>query len=178
MVKRFSEILIKLTRVTLSGRKFNENGEVVEDWWSSSSSQGFKERSKCIVEQYNKYSVDVGDGKRENLNGELTLSENIADNGGIRMAYSGYKDWLKNNAPEPQLPGLQMTHEQLLFLSFSQSFCAAMTPSAAFRFTKTRVHSIPSYRIIGSLSNMEEFSEVFKCPTGRRMNPEKKCKLW
>ena len=67
MVKSFSDILIKLTRVTLSGRKFNENGEVVEDWWSSSSSQGFKERSECIVEQYNKYSVDVGDGKRENV---------------------------------------------------------------------------------------------------------------
>lgn len=161
-----------------AGRKFNENGEVVEDWWSSSSSQGFKERSKCIVDQYSKFSVDVGGGKRENLNGELTLSENIADNGGIRMAYLGYKDWLKNNAPEPQLPGLQMTHEQLLFVSFSQAFCAAMTPSAAFRFTKASVHSIPRYRIIGSLSNMEEFSEAFKCSAGRRMNPKKKCKLW
>ncbi|KAL9985458.1 hypothetical protein ACROYT_G007869 [Oculina patagonica] len=161
-----------------NGRYFNKDGEIIDDWWSKNTSQGFEERSKCIVDQYSKYSVDGGEDGKIYMDGELTLSENIADNGGIRLAYWGYKDWVKNNGPEALLPGLNQTNEQLLFVSFAQMWCSAFTPSSAFYLAKTDTHALANYRVIGSLSNMKEFSEAFKCPAGKGMNPEKKCKVW
>lgn len=101
------------------GRYFNENGEITGDWWTADTSKKFEEKSKCFVDQYNKYSVD-GENGPIHINGELSLSENIADNGGIRLAYWGYKDWVNKNGPELRLPGLNMTNEQLLFVSFAQ----------------------------------------------------------
>ncbi|PFX29586.1 Endothelin-converting enzyme 1 [Stylophora pistillata] len=159
------------------GRYFNENGEMTDDWWSAETSQKFLEKSKCIVNQYNNYSVD-GENGPIHINGELSLSENIADNGGIRLAYWGYKDWVKKNGAELQLPGLIMTNDQLLFVSFAQMWCSAFTPAAAYVMASTDTHALANYRVIGSLSNMKEFSDVFKCPSGSRMNPEKKCKIW
>lgn len=159
------------------GRYFNENGEMTDDWWSAETSQKFLEKSKCIVNQYNNYSVD-GENGPIHINGELSLSENIADNGGIRLAYWGYKDWVKKNGAELQLPGLNMTNDQLLFVSFAQMWCSAFTPAAAYVMASTDTHALANYRVIGSLSNMKEFSDVFKCPSGSRMNPEKKCKIW
>ncbi|KAJ7393923.1 Endothelin-converting enzyme 1 [Desmophyllum pertusum] len=117
-------------------------------------------------------------GKQINLDGELNLGENVADNGGLRMAYMGYKDWVKNNSPEPLLPGFKGTNEQLFFLSFSQMWCSAFSPSATFAYAKSNTHALPRYRVDGSLSNMKEFAEAFKCPAGQGLNPEKKCKLW
>ncbi|KAJ7393921.1 hypothetical protein OS493_003590 [Desmophyllum pertusum] len=161
-----------------NGRYFNKDGEIIDDWWSKNTSQGFEERSKCIVDQYNKYPVNGGDEGQIHIDGKLTLSENIADNGGIRLAYWGYKDWIKNNGPEALLPGLNKTNEQLLFVSFAQMWCSVFTPSAAFTLAKTDTHALAKYRVIGSLSNLKEFSEAFKCPAGQGMNPEKKCKVW
>lgn len=159
------------------GRYFNENGEITGDWWTADTSKKFEEKSKCFVDQYNKYSVD-GENGPIHINGELSLSENIADNGGIRLAYWGYKDWVNKNGPELRLPGLNMTNEQLLFVSFAQMWCSAFTPSAAYELATTDTHTLANYRVIGSLSNMKEFSDVFKCPSDSRMNPEKKCKIW
>jgi len=161
-----------------TGRTFNKDGEIIDNWWSKSTSEAFEKRSNCIVNQYDKYPVDGGIDGKTHIDGELTLSENIADNGGIRLAYWGYKNWVKNNGPETLLPGLNMTNEQLLFVSFAQMWCSVFTPSAAYTLAKTDTHALANYRVIGPLSNMKEFSEAFKCPAGQGMNPEKKCKVW
>lgn len=160
------------------GRYFNKDGEIIDDWWSNYTSQGFEQRAQCMVDQYNKYPVDGGVQGQIYIDGKLTLSENIADNGGIRLAYRGYKNWVKKNGEEALLPGLNKTNEQLLFISFAQMWCSAFTPEAAYYLNNVDNHALANYRVIGPLSNMEEFAEVFKCPANSRMNPEKKCKVW
>lgn len=161
-----------------SGRNFNKDGEISANWWSNYTSQAFEQRTQCMVDQYNKYPVDGGFQGQIHVDGKLTLSENIADNGGIRLAYWGYKNWVKKNGEEGLLPGLNKTSDQLLFISFAQMWCSSFTPSAAYSLTKTDSHALAMYRVIGTLSNMKEFSETFKCPAGKGMNPEKKCTVW
>ncbi|KAM7448959.1 hypothetical protein ABFA07_002968 [Porites harrisoni] len=162
-----------------SGRHFNKEGEIIDNWWSNYTSQGFNTRAQCMVDQYNKYPVDGGNQGQTHIDGKLTLSENIADNGGIRLAYWGYKNWLKKNGgKEALLPGLDKTNEQLLFISFAQMWCSSFRPSAAYHMAKEDTHTLANYRVIGSLSNLKEFSEAFKCPLGKGMNPEKKCQVW
>ncbi|XP_074613416.1 endothelin-converting enzyme homolog isoform X1 [Acropora palmata] len=161
-----------------NGRVFNKDGELIDNLWTNYTTQGFEKRAQCMEEQYSKYSVDGGELGQIEIDGKLTLSENIADNGGIRIAYWGYKDWVKKNGKEMLLPGLNKTNEQLFFLSFAQMWCSSYTPAAAYMLAKTDSHTLAKYRVIGTLSNIKEFSEAFKCKVGSRMNPEKKCHVW
>ncbi|XP_068742755.1 membrane metallo-endopeptidase-like 1 isoform X2 [Montipora capricornis] len=161
-----------------TGRKFNKDGEITENWWTNFTTKGFEKRAQCMVDQYNKYSVDGGERGPIQINGKLTLSENIADNGGVRMSYWAYKNWVKKNGEEKLLPGLNKTNEQLLFVSFAQMWCSSYNPQEAYRMTMIDTHTLAKYRVIGALSNMKEFSDAFNCPAGTKMNPEKKCHVW
>lgn len=161
-----------------NGRMFNKDGEIIDNLWTNYTTQGFEKRAQCMVEQYSNYSVNGGELGQIDIDGKLTLSENIADNGGLRMAYWGYNDWVKKNGKELLLPGLNKTNEQLFFLSFAQMWCSSYTPAAAYTLAKTDSHTLANYRVIGTLSNIKEFSEAFKCKVGSRMNPEKKCHIW
>jgi predicted metalloendopeptidase len=112
----------------------------------------------------------------------------IADNGGLRLAYTAYKHYLKQHHltsfeylkyhQQQLLPGLNLTHEQLFFLGFAQTWCSKSTPQAAQTALVTDTHAHPKYRVIGSLSNMPEFTRAFKCPIRSPMNPEKRCQIW
>lgn len=77
------------------------------------------------------------------------------------------------------LPGLNFTDEQLFFIGFAQTWCAKITPETMIRsnFAEDK-HASPEHRVIGSLSNMPEFSKAFKCPKGSMMNPNQRCRLW
>jgi endothelin-converting enzyme len=108
----------------------------------------------------------------------------IADNGGLRIAYSAYKRYLKRHHlttikhHQQLLPGLNLTDEQLFFIGFAQTWCTKTTPEIAKLALVSDAHASPKYRVIGSLSNMPEFSRAFKCPTGSLMNPRKRCQIW
>jgi endothelin-converting enzyme len=110
----------------------------------------------------------------------------IADNGGLRIAYSAYKRYLKrhylpsikHHQQQQLLPGLNLTDEQLFFIGFAQTWCTKTTPEIAKVAVITDAHASPNYRVIGSLSNMPEFSRAFKCPIGSPMNPGKRCQMW
>ncbi|XP_031569139.1 membrane metallo-endopeptidase-like 1 isoform X2 [Actinia tenebrosa] len=155
------------------GRKYGSNGKK-EDWWSKSSSQSFKQKAKCLEEQYNKYPVF---GK--NINGSLTLDENIADNGGIRLAYEAYQRWKKENGSEKILPGLTLSPDQLFFVGFAQLWCSSFNEASADYSTKyDPLHAFPKYRVIGPLTNFNKFSEAFNCPANSPMNPSTKCGIW
>ena len=97
-----------------SGREYDKNG-MMHQWWKDATIENFKNASECIVEQYSKYKMED-----ENLNGRITLGENIADNGAIKSAYHAYEQWTVDNGPEAPLPLLNLTHKQLLFVSFAQ----------------------------------------------------------
>ncbi|KAL9897905.1 glutamate receptor IID isoform 1-T1 [Glossina fuscipes fuscipes] len=159
------------------GRLFDRNGSI-HKWWSDSAIRGFDERARCIIAQYGNYTVgEVGIA----LNGESTQGENIADNGGIRQAFHAYKNWLDANPDaigDERLPGLNMTGPQLFFLNFGQVWCGAMRPEAVRNKLNTAIHSPGRFRVIGTVSNSEDFSREFSCRVGSPMNPIHKCSVW
>jgi len=155
-----------------TGRIFDKYGNV-KDWWSLSSTLNFLRRTKCLVNQYNNYQV-FG----ENLNGKQTLNENIADNGGIKLAYDAYQSWVKDNGEEGHLPGLDFSLDQLFFIGFATPWCSVYKKQAALFQLKNDVHSYPKYRVIGTLSNFRKFADAFSCRRGSNMNPYTKCSVW
>lgn len=158
-----------------NGRNFNKDGDLA-DWWTQQSAKNFKEQSQCMVHQYGNFSWDLAGG--QHLNGQSTLGENIADNGGLGQAYRAYENFIKKNGEEKLLPGLNLTHRQLFFLNFAQVWCGSYRPEYAVNSIKTDVHSPGNFRIIGTLQNSAEFSKAFHCPKNSYMNPEKKCRVW
>ncbi|XP_078040555.1 M13 family metallopeptidase neprilysin 2 isoform X2 [Augochlora pura] len=156
------------------GRQFDKVGNLV-DWWQPETKENYLERAECIIHQYGNYTVeDVG----LNLNGINTQGENIADNGGIKEAYLAYKKWVKRNHKESRLPGLPYTPEQLFWISAANTWCTKYRPETMKLRITTGFHSPGKFRVLGPLSNMEEFSQDFNCPLGSKMNPEKKCAVW
>ncbi|XP_030072625.1 endothelin-converting enzyme 2 isoform X1 [Microcaecilia unicolor] len=154
------------------GREYDKEGNL-RPWWQNSSLDAFKNRTECMVEQYNKYSVN-----EEHINGKQTLGENIADNGGLKAAYHAYKSWLRKNGEEKQLPALGLSNHQLFFLGFAQVWCSVRTPESSHEGLVTDPHSPAKFRVIGTLSNSKDFAEHFKCPLGCPMNPGKHCDVW
>jgi len=108
-----------------------------------------------------------------------TQGENIADNGGLREAYRAYKLYVDANGAEPKLPGLeQNTAEQLFFLSYANVFCGSITPKMQENLILRDPHSPNRFRVIGSLSNNDDFVREFDCPAESTMNRVNKCTLW
>ncbi|XP_070546680.1 endothelin-converting enzyme 1-like isoform X2 [Ptychodera flava] len=155
-----------------NGRHYDEHGNMV-NWWQPLSEVQFEEHAKCMVDQYNHYPVGS-----IHLDGQATINENIADNGGMKIAHIAYRDWVKSNSEEKSLPGLDMTQEQLFFLGHAQIWCTYYTDEAAVQAVYTDEHSIAKYRVIGVDSNFPAFSAAYKCPSGSPMNPQKKCTVW
>ena len=109
-----------------------------------------------------------------------TQGENIADNGGLREAFRAYQLFLKeNNGAELKLPGLeQFTSEQIFFLQYANSWCSVELPERLETQLLVDPHSPNRFRVIGPLSNNEDFVRLFQCPAGSPMNRRKKCILW
>lgn len=159
------------------GRHFDSDGNL-HRWWSDNDIKAFHERATCLIAQYGNYTVtEVG----MRVDGEKTQGENIADNGGIKQAFRAYNKWLQRNPTSVQnefLPGLNATNTQLFFINFAQVWCGAMRPEATRSKLKTAIHSPGKFRVIGTLSNSEDFAKEYNCPLGSNMNPYEKCSLW
>uniref|UniRef100_A0A1A8RA74 Endothelin-converting enzyme 1 n=3 Tax=Nothobranchius TaxID=28779 RepID=A0A1A8RA74_9TELE len=154
------------------GREYDKDGNL-RPWWKNSSVEAFKKQTQCMVEQYGNYSVN-----KEPLNGKHTLGENIADNGGLKAAYKAYVNWIKKNGEEAALPALGLTNYQLFFVGFAQVWCAVRTPESSHEGVITDPHSPSRFRVIGTISNSQEFSKHFGCGADSPMNPKHKCELW
>ncbi|KAK4871970.1 hypothetical protein RN001_016094 [Aquatica leii] len=159
------------------GRRYDEHGNL-KQWWSLTTLEHYYNKVKCIIEQYNNYSMPEL-GQTFPVHGYNTQGENIADNGGLRAAFDGYKQHrLKTTLPQ-KLPGLShLTGEQLFFLGFAQIWCGNSTVEALKAKIITGEHSPNRIRVLGTLKNSEEFSNAWNCPVGSDMNPKKKCVLW
>ncbi|XP_062561585.1 neprilysin-2 isoform X2 [Armigeres subalbatus] len=156
------------------GRQFDKNGNLV-DWWQSDTKKAYLEKARCIIEQYGNYTEP---NVKLNLNGINTQGENIADNGGIKEAYYAYKKWTEKHGPESRLPGLDLTPEQMFWLSAAQTWCSVYRPETMKMRITTGVHSPGQFRVLGPMSNMVEFAKDFNCPVGSPMNPAQKCEVW
>uniref|UniRef100_A0A0K0F3F2 Phosphate-regulating neutral endopeptidase (inferred by orthology to a human protein) n=1 Tax=Strongyloides venezuelensis TaxID=75913 RepID=A0A0K0F3F2_STRVS len=141
------------------------------------SINNFEKKSDCFVKQY-------GDQKERitgrNVNGSLTLAENIADNGGLKIAHRAYMKLLQSiGGEEAKVPGFEgFTSEQLFFISFGRTFCEHKSKSFLEDQIDRNVHAPGEIRSLVTLSNYAPFSKAFKCKLNTTMNPEHKCELW
>lgn len=154
------------------GAKFDGEGNM-RDWWTEQDLKEFAARGKALVEQYNNYAVfdDL------NVNGELTLGENIGDLSGVTIAYKAYKMSL-DGKEAPVIDGL--SGDERFFIGFSQIWRAKMKEEAMRNRVATDPHSPAKFRAIGALSNMPEFYTTFNVKEGDAMYiaPEKQVKIW
>jgi putative endopeptidase len=155
------------------GRQFDERGNLAE-WWSPPVAAEFDRRAACVERQYDGYVV-VDDVK---VNGKLTVGENIADVGGLKLAFAAYRASRVGKDPEPPVAGF--SPEQAFFLGFAQSWCTAVRPESARLRAVTDPHSPAKWRVNGPLSNLVEFREAFACGASDAMvrGGAEQCGVW
>uniref|UniRef100_A0A1I8M5N8 Peptidase family M13 n=1 Tax=Musca domestica TaxID=7370 RepID=A0A1I8M5N8_MUSDO len=161
-----------------TGRNFDKFGNS-RNWWDDKSTEAFKNRTNCFVNQYRNYMY------HGHLLPEMaSQSENIADNSGVRLAYAAYLRWYENamrsrhNMISETLPRLPYNGKQLFFISYAQIWCSDIHPAMRNLQTSTDNHVPGKFRVIGPLSNFPEFSKEFNCPLGSNMNPASKCIIY
>lgn len=154
------------------GRQFDAEGNL-RDWWTQSVSAEFDRRASCVEKQYDDYAA-IDD---LHIKGKLTLGENIADLGGVKLAFAAFER-TEGNGATPTVGGF--TPQQQFFLGFAQSWCANYRPEALRLLVTTNPHSPPKYRVEGPLSNLTEFGAAFQCKEGSPMvrSKEKRCEVW
>jgi putative endopeptidase len=153
-----------------SGRRFGATGEV-EDWWTEDDGKAFEERAACFEEQYSGFTA-VADVK---VNGELTLGENVADNGGLRIALMALEDTIAGKKVEA-IDGF--TPQQRLFLANAQVWCRNQTEEYSRMLATVDPHSPGPWRVNGVVVNMPEFAEAFSCKTDAPMVRKDPCRVW
>jgi len=154
------------------GRKTDGDG-VQRDWWTEEDGAAFKERADVLIEQYNAFEPLPG----VNVNGQLTLGENIGDLTGLTMGYAAYKKSL-NGKPAPVIDGL--TGDQRFFLSYAQIWQVKSRQEALENQIKTDPHSPGEYRANGIVRNFDAWYEAFNVQPGDALYlpPEKRVKIW
>jgi putative endopeptidase len=154
------------------GRKFDPKGNL-SDWWTAQDAAEFEKRATCLADEYSAF-VAIDD---VHLNGRLTLGENTADNGGLRIAYMAYLATMGGARPAASSEG-GFTPEQRFFLGNAQAWCGNLSDEAARLRAQTDPHSLPKYRVNGVVSNMPEFQKAFSCAAGTPMVRENACRVW
>ncbi|MGZ3182635.1 MAG: M13 family metallopeptidase [Telluria sp.] len=155
------------------GRQFDAKGNL-KDWWTKKDADAFKERSQCIVDQYSKYVV-VDDIK---INSKLTLGEDVADLGGLILAWMSWKTEMASMPQQAQPLRDGMTPEQRFFVGYAQWACENDRPENQRLHALTDPHSPGKFRVNGLMVNMPEFQQAFNCKAGQAMVSAKQCRVW
>ncbi len=153
------------------GRKFDAKGNL-QDWWTEKDAKEFTDRAQCIVDQYAQYTI-VDDIK---INSKLTLGEDIADLGGLVLAWMAWQGEIANTRPSPLRDGF--TPEQRFFIGYAQWACENTRPEDLRDKALTNPHSPGKYRVNGLVVNMPEFATAFSCKPGQAMVRENRCRVW
>ena len=154
------------------GRKFDPEGRLRE-WWEPEVSDRFEARAQCVEESYGQREIIDG----IQVNGKLTLGENIADIGGVKQAFQAFQSLNSGPAAQtPSIPGL--TDEQLFFVSYAQIWCVLQTPESLKLRGRTDAHAPPHVRVNETLSHIPEFAEAFACSEDAPMRAKKVCSVW
>jgi endothelin-converting enzyme/putative endopeptidase len=157
-----------------SGRQFDATG-TLRDWWTPADAKAYEQRSSCIVNQYTHDVPDLG----VKTNGKLTQGEDIADNGGIRLALAGLDRALAKAGQSATSKGPDgLTARQRFFAGNAFAWCQNIRPEFARVIIRTNPHSLHEYRVNYVLANQPEFREAFGCSAGKPMSPAKACRVW
>jgi len=152
------------------GRQFDAHGNLL-NWWTEQDGKEFAQRASCISNQYSNYVI-IDDIK---INGKLTLGEDIADLGGLILAYRAWHEDTKGQNLQP-IDGL--TPEQRFFVGYGQSWCGQTRDETKRLRATVDPHSPEKYRTNGVVSNMPEFQEAFHCKAGSPMVNANRCRVW
>ncbi len=156
------------------GSKYDPQGNVRE-WFTAEDKAKFTQRTDCEVKEYGSFEPVPG----QKLNGKLTLGENTADNGGIRIAYAALQ---KAMAEQPVADRTRKidgyTPDQRFFIAFAQVWCSNITDAAERVAAKTDPHSPGEFRTNGTVQNFEQFGKAFGCHVGQPMMPADACHVW
>ncbi len=152
------------------GSQFDAQGNL-KNWWTPQDRERFDALEQCFVNEYDGF-IAVDD---VHLKGKLTLGENTADNGGLRIAHMALLDVL---ATTPEKPTDGFTPEQRFFLGWGQIYCENERPELARMLATVDPHSPGKYRVNGVVSNMPEFSEAFGCKADAPMIRKPACRVW
>lgn len=155
------------------GSQFDPQGNV-RMWWTAEDRKKFDERTDCEVKEYGSFVVAPG----QTQNGKLTLGENTADNGGLRIAYRALMDTLAEQGASVTEKVDGYTPAQRFFLGFGQVWCQNQTEQSARLRAKTDPHSSGEWRANGSVQNFDEFGKAFGCKVGQPMMPVNACRVW
>jgi predicted metalloendopeptidase len=159
------------------GRKFDAKGNLA-DWWTPEDIKKFESKTSCLVKEYGNFTA-VGEGKDAvKVNGQLTLGENTADNGGLVLAYMAYlarakKDGLDINKKIDGYTGLQR-----LYISYAQNWCENSRPESVRAQVLTDPHSPDHFRANGAIVNQPGFAPAFGCKPNTPMTPAAACRVW
>jgi endothelin-converting enzyme/putative endopeptidase len=156
------------------GRQFDGNGNLA-DWWTADDGKKFDAMTDCEVKEYGGFTA-IDDVK---LNGKLTLGENTADNGGLRLAYmalleDAQRKKIDLNAKDEN----GFTPLQEFFIADGQNWCGSTRPEQMRLQVQTDPHSPDKFRILGVIQNMQEFGKAFGCKAGQPMMPANACRVW
>ncbi len=145
------------------GRQYDSAGNL-RDWWTSQDAAAYKQRAQLVSDQFDKYTVV---DSSTHVNGKLTLGENIADLGGLTIAFEAYQRSLRGKPRPANIDGF--TPEQRFFLSWAQVWRQTARPEILRTLVNTDPHAPAQWRVNGPLSNMPEFAKAFGCKEGDPM---------
>ena len=145
------------------GRQYDAQGNL-HDWWTAADAKDFDTRAQGIVAQYSAYEPLPG----VHINGSLTQGENIADIGGLKIAYLAFERAIQGK-PRPKIDGF--TPEQRFFIAYAQSWRIKERPEAVKVSLLSDPHSPPAFRVNGTVANLPEFRQAFGCPPDPKASP-------
>ncbi|HEY0426419.1 MAG TPA: M13 family metallopeptidase [Pyrinomonadaceae bacterium] len=153
------------------GSLYDAEGNLKE-WWTVADRERYTKKADCVVEQFDRYEVQPG----LFMQGKLTLGENIADFGGLEIAYQAFEKSMEGKPRPANIDGF--TPEQRFFLGYALGWMTNQRPESIRTQVLSNPHALPEWRVIGPLSNMPEFAKAFACKVGDKMVREKPCQIW
>ena len=152
------------------GRNFDKDGNMI-NWWTEADAEAFQKKSQVLVEQFNKIEVlpATDESPAVMADGALSLGENIADQGGLRVAFTALKNALGETTPEP-IDGF--TAEQRFYLAYAALWGQNIREAEKARLTKVDVHSLGENRVNATLKNLQSFYDAFSITEGKMFMPE------
>lgn len=153
------------------GSQFDSTG-LWKSWWTSDDATQFAARTTCVAEQYSTFEVLP----KTFINGQLTVGENVADIGGVKMAFKAYRQLRANATDRTVAEGFD--EDQQFFIAAGQAWCSRERKQYLEQLLVSDPHAPPKFRVYGALRNNPEFARAFKCAPGTPMNPSKTCTVW
>jgi putative endopeptidase len=155
------------------GRQFDKDGNL-KDWWTKEDQDKFKQKAQCVVDQYD--AIEAVPGVR--LNGKLTLGENLADLGGLWLAWLAWQDKAQNAHLDMKAKTDGYTPEQRFWIAYAQQWCTQTRPEQLRSQAQGDPHSPDEYRTNSVLQDLPEFAKSFNCKASDKMVSAKPCRVW